>query len=100
MIVPTIATVDLGDPVNLRAAITDLTTAPAEPFVAATVAAVAIRGSERIEFTFEPVAGQAGTYTARFEPTASGNWLIKVTPSGARTGVEWGAVRVRPAPAA
>lgn len=91
---PTLTHVDLGEAVRLVVTLRN----PAGDQLEDGTVTVTATGPTATQLTATVNRMAQGRYEAFFTPDVSGTWTVSVNVSGARTAVEYGLVRVRPAP--
>lgn len=90
---PTLTHTDLGDAVSVTVKLRNPRTDSLED---GTVSVTATGPSSVVPVVVNKLA--TGTYEAVFTPDTAGSWTVAVAVSGSKSAVEYGIVRVRPAP--
>lgn len=90
---PTLTHIDLGDACRV---VIKLRNPANDALEDATVMVTASGAGSTAPVTTNRLS--TGVYEAVFTPDASGSWIVAVSVSGSRQAVEYGLVRVRPAP--
>jgi len=91
----TLTTIDLGEVCSVIVKVRDPRD---DALVDATVSVRAMPPGGGADLTATVAKVRQGVYEALFAPDQAGTWRIMVEVSGTRAAVEYGLVRVRPAP--
>lgn len=92
----TLLDIDLGDVVELSTTLTDPAGAPSTGTL--TVSAYSPAADDDGDGVPVDVTAASNVWTGDFKPTSAGIWRFRFRVTGAEEGIEWAAVRVRPAP--